>query len=220
VKVLAGLFAEDVHLVAAAKSRIRAMSDLKGKRVSIGADDSGTNVTARAVLAAYGLSSRNVQTAYDSVDDEVEDIQQGKLDAFFFVGATPVPLLSDLIARGVVRLVPVDGKGRQRLMKAVPDIEPATIPANTYAGTGSVETVRVRAIWIVRDSTPNPLTYGILRALFAPANRNDLDSAMPATHAIRLEDAARNLPAPLHPGAMRFFRETGNFSPPAKPGKI
>jgi hypothetical protein len=210
VEVLAALFPEDVHLVVAARTHIHSVGDLEGKRVSLGAEKSGTSVTARAVLAAYRLSERNVKTTHDSVDVETEQLQDGKLDAFFFVGATPVPLVSDLVARHMARLVPIDGAGRARLAKAVPGVEFDSIPAHTYGDTGAIETVQVRALWIVRDSLPASLAYGVLKALYNPANRDDLD-AMPATRAVRIDSAARHLPAPLHPGAARFFRESGKI---------
>src|SRR5207248_2808834 len=108
------------------------------------------------------------------------------------------------------RLVPIDGAGRARLAKAVPSVEFDTIAAHTYSGMGAVETVRVRALWIVRDSMAPSLAYGVLKALFNPANRDDLD-VMPATRAIRIDNATRNLPASLHPGAARFFREIGKI---------
>jgi TRAP transporter TAXI family solute receptor len=210
VEILAGLFSEDVNLVVAAKSRIGSIGDLKGKRVSLGVDGSGTEVTVQAVLAAFGLSERSMKATHESADAETEQLEDGKLDAFFFVGAAPVPLISDLLAHGTARLVAIDGVGRSRLAKTVPTIQPSLIPANTYPHTGAIQTVRVRALWIVRDSIPPPLAYSILKALYNPENRGDLDS-IPATRAIRVDDAARDLPAPLHPGALRFFRESGKI---------
>jgi TRAP transporter TAXI family solute receptor len=210
IQILAGLFSEDLHLVVAAKSKITTVNGLKGKRVSLGVEDSGTGVTVQAVLAAYGLSERAMKASHDPVDAEAEQLQAGKLDAFFFVGAAPVPLVSELVAHGAARLVAIDGSGRSRLIKMVSTIQADSIPANTYPGTGATQTVRVRALWIVRDSVPSPLAYSILKALYNPENRDDLDT-IPATRAIRLDNAARDLPAPLHPGAVRFFRESGRI---------
>ena len=210
VKVLAGLFQEDVLLVAAPKSSIRSVRDLKGKRVSIGADNSGTSVTAKAVLAAFGLSERDMKTQHSSVDTSIQSLNNGTLDAFFFVGGAPVPLVSDLLAHGNARLVPIDGSGRKRLTKTVSTIQAGVIPAGTYPHTGDVQGVRVRTLWIVRDSVAPTLAYDIVRALYSPQNREDLD-AVPALRSIHIDDAARNLPAPLHPGAARFFHESGKL---------
>jgi hypothetical protein len=208
--VLAGLFDEDVHLVVAAHSKISKVTDLRGKRVSIGGEQSGTIEMARAVLAAYGLSERTIKARHDPADISAA-LLGSKVDAFFFVGGAPVPLIDDLIARGQARLVPIDGKGRDKLLKAVPALSSDAIAANTYRGMPAVQTVRVRALWIVRDTTPVPLVYGIARSLFNVSNRDQLDAAMPATRSIRIDDAADVLPAPLHPGALRYYRESGRL---------
>ncbi len=93
----------------------------------------------------------------------------------------------------------------------MPALSSDTIAANTYPGTPAIQTVRVRALWIVRDTAPAPLVYGIAKSLFNASNRAQLDSGMPATRAIRIEDAVDGLPAPLHPGALRYFRELGHL---------
>jgi TRAP transporter TAXI family solute receptor len=206
VRVLAGLFDEDVHLVVAVHSKISKVADLRGKRVSIGGEQSGTIEMARAVLTAYGLSERAIKARHDSADMSAA-LLGSKVDAFFFVGGAPVPLIDDLIARRQARLVPIDGKGREKLLKAVPALSRDAIAANTYRGVPGVQTVRVRALWIVRDTTPVPLVYGIARSLFNASNRDQLDAAMPATRSIRIDDAVDVLPAPLHPGALRYYRE-------------
>ena len=210
VRVLAGLFDEDVHLVVAAHSKIAKVADLRGKRVSIGGEQSGTLEMARSVLAAYGLSERTIKARHDPADMSAA-LLGSKVDAFFFVGGAPVPLIDDLIARGQARLVPIDGKGRDRLIKAVRALSSDIIPANTYRGVPALQTVRVRALWIVRDSASVPLVYGIAKSLFHASNRAQLDAAMPATRAIRIDDAATVLPAPLHPGSERYLRELGRL---------
>ena len=210
INVLAGLFSEDVLLIAAAKSSVHSVRDLKGKRVSLGLENSGTALTAKAVIAAFGLSEQSVKDQRLSVDDETQQLESGKLDAFFFVGAAPVPLVADLLSQGAAQLVPIDGSGRARLVKAVPTVQPGLISAGTYPRTGNLQSVRVRALWIVRDSVAPALAYDIVRALYSPQNRDDLD-AIPAMRSIRIEDATRDLPAPLHPGAARFFRDSGKI---------
>jgi hypothetical protein len=209
VRVLAGLFDEDVHLIVAVHSRIAKVSDLRGKRVSIGGEQSGTLEMARAVLAAYGLSERTIKARHDPADMSAA-LLGSKLDAFFFVGGAPVPLIDNLLARRQARLVPIDGKGREKLVRAVPALSAGTIAANTYRGVPAVQTVQVRALWIVRDTTPVSLVYGIAKSLFNASNRAQLDAAMPATRSIRIDAAADVLPAPLHPGALRYFRELGH----------
>lgn len=217
IRVIANLFAEDVHLLVARKSKIDGVADLRGKRVSLGAPSSGTSVTVRAILAAYNIPEWRIKARHDPADVDAQLLQQGQIDAFFFVGGRPVGLVDDLVAHGVARLVPIDGKGRDKLIKAVPALRPDVIPAGTYRGTPATETVSVRALWIVNAHVPDTLVNGLTRALFAPGNRAALASGDAAAASIRLQSAAQDLPAPLHPGAERFYREVR--PPNTKAGK-
>jgi len=214
IRIIANLFPEDVHLVVARKSKIVGVPDLRGKRVSIGAESSGTSVTARAIVAAFGVSERRLKLRHDSPDVDAQLMQQGRLDAFFFVGGRPVGLIDDLIARGVARLVPIGGTGREQLLKADPDLAADTIPQGTYRGTLAIETVSVQALWIVNASEPNDLIYGITKSLFNPTNRAAFDGEGGSAASIRIGNATRDLPAPLHPGAERYFREVNRLQRP------
>ena len=211
IRVMADLFPEEVHLIVARGSRIAKVTDLRGKRVSLGVASSGTSVTAHAILAAYGVVEKRLKAQHDSADVDAQLMQKGQLDAFFFVGGSPVGLIQDLIGRGIARLVPIDGAGRNVLLKVAPALHVATIPAGTYPGTPATETVSVQALWIVNQHVSEPLVYGIVKALFDPANRAALLSQGGPAALIRLDSATSDLPAPLHPGAERFFRQSGRL---------
>lgn len=209
ISVIAGLFPEEVHVVASTKSHIATIAQLRGKRVSLGDEDSGTAVTALTVLHAYRIAERRIRIHHMTSDEAAAALEKDKIDAFFFVGGAPVGLVADLIAEGRAVLVPIDGAGRKRLLAEEPTLSADVIPANTYAKAPATQTVSTRALWIVNDSQPNAVVYGVVRALFSPANRTRLDQSHPSAKLIRLDSAASDLPAPLHPGAARFFREMG-----------
>lgn len=210
IRAIAALFPEDVHVVAAAGANISKISDLKGRRIDIGASESGTFDTAQAVLAAYRIPLWRIKASYDPAEIAAQRLDHGEIDAFFFVGGAPVALIRDLVARHRAVLVPVDGAGRTRLIRTRPGLAADAIAAEEYPDAhGSIETVSVRAIWIVNDSEPNGVVYGVTKALFNPANRAFLDAAHPSAKLIRLESATKDLPAPLHSGAIRYFRESG-----------
>ncbi len=209
VRVIAGLFPEDVHLLVGAKTKIATVADLRGKRVSIGVASSGSNVTARAVLAAYSLPSWRMHLSNDSVDVAAQLLQKGQIDAFFIVGGRPITVVDDLVAHGAARLVPIDGKGRDKLLKSNPLIKSDVIPAGTYRGMPAVQTVSVRALWVVNAQVPDALVYGIAKALFDRGNRAALNQGHDSAGQIRLSTAILELPAPLHPGAARFYRQAG-----------
>ena len=208
IRAIAALFPEEVHLIVSPRSKIRDIARLRGKRVSVGAANSGTAVTARAILSAFRI---RVKASDDPPDVAAQKLRDGKIDAFFFVGGTPVPLVASLIDSGNGILVPIDGAGRNRLLAREKGMSVDTIAAGTYNRTPAVPTVSVRALWIVSDQVPNETVYGVTRALFSSANRTTLDQGPAAARAIALSNAQRALTVPLHPGAAKFYRDNGKF---------
>jgi uncharacterized protein len=203
LRVIAALFPEEAHLVVAAKSGIQSVDDLRGRRVLMGLPNSASLLRARAILAAYRIRVREVA----SDEPGAQMLKNDKVDAYFAVAGVPLDSIRDLLAQHAARLVPINGEGRDRLLQMEPQLSAATIPAGAYPGTGTVETVSTRAYWVTRDSEPDALIYGLVRALFNPANRGALAASHPSAREIGLNIAATNPPAPLHPGAARFYRE-------------
>jgi len=207
LRVIAALFPEEAHLVVAAKSDIQSVFDLRGKRVFMGTPNSGGVTRARVILAAYRVRAREIV----SDDAPSQLMRDGKIDAYFTVTGVPLDSVKDLIVHHVARLAPIDGEGRDRLIRMVPQLSPAIIGANAYPGQPAVETVSTRAWWVTREGEPDPLVYGLVRALFNPANYPGLVASHPSARGIGLDSAAVNPPAPLHPGAARFYREKGKL---------
>ena len=204
VRVIASLFSEEVHLVVSEKAKVKSVADLKGKRVSLGLAGSGVGFTAREILTAYRVPEARLKTVTLDTAGAIALMKQDKLDAFFAVGGVPIEGVGDLLATHTAKLVPITGPVRDRLVKSEPSLEPATI---SYPGQETVGTVSTRALWIVRDSVPEGLVYGITRALFNPANREALSASHPSAREIGLTTAALMPPAPLHPGAARFYAD-------------
>jgi TRAP transporter TAXI family solute receptor len=204
LRVIASLFSEDVHLVVSEKANIKSLSDLKGKRVSLGLTGSGVGFTAREILTAYRVPEARLKQMSLDTPGAIALMKQGKLDAFFAVGGMPIEGIGDLLSSHTARLLPITGPTRDKLVKSEPSLELATI---AYPGQEPVATVSTRALWVVRDSVPDNLVYGITRALFNPANRDALSASHPSAREIGLNTAALMPPAALHPGAARFYAE-------------
>jgi TRAP transporter TAXI family solute receptor len=207
LRAIAALFPEAVHLVVAPNSGIQTVEDLRGKRVLLGEANTSSVTRGRAILAAYRVRAREIL----SDDPPGTLLRDGKIDAYFAVAGVPLDSIRDLLAHHQARLLPLDGEGRDRLLAAVPQLFPMVISAGSYPGAPAVETVATRAWWFTRNSEPDPLIYGLTRALFNPANRAGLAASHPAGRDITLDSAALNPPAPIHPGAARFYREAGKL---------
>src|SRR5262245_14517506 len=161
LRVVANLYGEDIHLVAAKTANIKSVADLRGKRVSISSEGSATNNVARAILTAYRVPERSIVANNDAAEKATDLLQSGQLDAMFYVGGTPANLVEQLLDEGVAELIPVNGEGRTRLLRAQPHLYSHEIADGTYTGVGSVETVAVDALWITDASQPESLIYGL-----------------------------------------------------------
>ncbi|MBV9548393.1 MAG: TAXI family TRAP transporter solute-binding subunit [Alphaproteobacteria bacterium] len=209
VRTIAALFPEAMHLVAANKAQVGRVSDLVGKRIYLGPAQSGSALMARDILAAFGVGP-NAFRRVES-DDPAADMAAGKLDAFFVLAAPAFPAVTAALAGGKAHLLPIDGEAAVRLLADDSQLAEAHIAANLYPVSGEVVTLSTRAVWVVNERASDALVYGLTRALFNPANQAALAASHPAAGAIDVATAAQSLPAPLHSGAARYYREVGKL---------
>jgi hypothetical protein len=215
IRVMADLFAEQMQLLVSARSPIKSVSDLKGKRVSLGNANSGADVIAEKILAAYGV--RNAKILRETYEISGGLLREGKIDAFFFLGGAPNILIADMVGRGQAKLVPIAGAGRAKLIAKVKGLSADSIAPGTYRGTGRIETISCHTLWIVKDTVPADTVYGLVRALYHPGNRAMLDQGPSPAQEIKLGETTSLLSVPLHAGAARFYREAGQLPQPPLP---
>lgn len=215
VRIIGDLYTEDLHLIAGSKTKIKSVEDLRGKRVSLSTEGSGTIVTARAVLAAYRVPEWRITASFETPDRAADLLRQGKIDAMFFVGGTPVSLVEQLLDEGAGVLVPINGAGRKRLLAEKPYLSAHTITAATYTNAGAVDTVGTGALWITNASQSDDLIYGMTKALYNPLNRPMIEARHLGANFLESSVAAKGATAPFHPGAARYFTEAKLM--PAKP---
>jgi TRAP transporter TAXI family solute receptor len=120
VRVIASLFSEDVHLVVSTESKIDSVAGLKGKRVSFGLPGSGVGFTADEILKAYDVPLARMRRFMLDTPAAMDELKQGRIDAFFAVSGVPLDGLGDLLASHAARLVPITGPGRTHLTKNQP----------------------------------------------------------------------------------------------------
>ena len=212
IRVMADLFPEEMQLLVAAHSPIKTVADLRGKRVSLGNANSGADVIAQQLLAAYGV--RNVKVVRETYEISGGLLREGKIDAFFFLGGAPNILIADMVGRGQAKLVPIDGRGRARLIAQVKGLSADIIPPGAYRGTGRLETISCHTLWIVNDSASADVVHDLVQALYHPGNRPLLEQGPNPAQEIKLGETLSLLSVPLHAGAQRFYREAGQLPPP------
>jgi len=209
LRAIANLYPESIHLVARKGSGIKTVADLKGKRVSLDEPGSGTLVDARLILAAYGLTEKDMKAEYLKSQQAADKLKDNALDAFFSVSGWPLGAIAELAATTGIDLVPIDGPEAENLIKAYSFFAADEIPEGAYKGVNGVKTVSVNAIWATSSKQPDKLIYDITAALWNPSTRRLLDSGHAKGRVIKLETATQGLGIPLHAGAEKFYKEKG-----------
>jgi hypothetical protein len=208
LRAIANLYQESLHVVVRADSPIASISDLKGKRVSLGERGAGTRATAILVLGAYGVSEKRFVGRQLPIGEAAAQLRDGKIDALFLVGSAPVPALAELAQTTSLRMLPVDGKPGEVLRREHPFLTVDIVPEGSYGDTAGVVTVGIGAYWLVLAELEEELAFGITQALWHPATRKLLDQSGTLGRRIRIEHALLGLPIPLHPGAERYYAGT------------
>lgn len=210
LRALASLYVESVHLVARTGSGIEGVADLRGRRVSLDVEGSGTLVDARLILAAHNLTPEDLQPVYAPLGRSLDLMSTGEIDALFLVAGYPAPAIAELTRDGGATLVPIAGPESGKLLREHRFFTPDTIPGGTYPNIErSLPTLGVAALWVVSATLEPALVYEITSALWRPGARAALSAGHPKGASIRLEQALRGVAIPLHPGAARYYREHG-----------
>ncbi len=203
---ITAIYPNYIQIVASKDSGIKTLADLKGKRLSVGAPKSGTELNARAILAAAGMSYKDLgKVEYLPFAESVELMKNRQLDATLQSAGLGVASLRDLATSVEITVVEVPAAV---VDKAGPPFVKVAIPANTYTGqTAAVPAAAVVNYLATHEGMKEETVYQMTKAIFE--NLPDLAAAHAAARSIKLENALDGMPLPLHPGAARYFKEKG-----------
>jgi hypothetical protein len=206
LRTIGAIYPNYIQIVATADSGIKTLSDLKGKSLSVGAPKSGTELNSRAILAAAGMTYKNIgKVEYLPFAESVDLMKNRQLDATLQSAGLGVASLRDLSMSTDITVVSVP---KSIVDKIGPPFVPAMIPANTYTGQDKdVPTAAVVNYLVTSSAISDDLAYQMTRLIFE--SLPELATAHAAGKEIRLETAAAGSPVPLHPGAIRYYREKG-----------
>lgn len=209
LRAIANLYPEMIHIVVRRDAGILTVRDLKGKRVSLDREGSGTLVDAMLILEAYGLKPADLTIEHLEPGPAADRLREGTLDAFFFVAGVPAAAITDLAATVPVGLVPISGPESERLRQTYPFFSANYIPAGSYPGVYATPTVSVGAQWLVAAEVPEETVYGVTRALWHASTGKLLEAGHAQGRHIQMGTALDGIGIPLHPGATRYYREAG-----------
>ena len=203
------LYPETVLLVTRAGAGIADVTDLKGRTVDIGHPGTGPRGHAEDVLRLYGIDrKREVVARSLGLDDAARALVDGTIDALFCTVGSPSAALAAAAEATDIAIVPIDSEAVGAFVAARPGYVPATLPPGTYRGVAApVATYAVTATVVSSADAAEDLVYDVVRIVFE--NLDVLRSAHPALGGLAPAAMLKNLAAPLHPGAARYYREQG-----------
>jgi TRAP transporter TAXI family solute receptor len=201
---------EPFTVVARADAGIKTFADLKGKRVNIGNPGSGQRGTMEELMAAMGWTKDDFKLASELKPDEhSKALCDNKIDAFVYTVGHPAGNIQEAAASCDVVVVDVSGPVVDKLVKDNPYYRYATIPGGMYRGTDNdVKTFGVGATFVSSDKVPDETIYYVVKAVFD--NFDEFKKLHPAFAVLKQEEMVKDgLSAPLHDGAVKYYKEVG-----------
>jgi len=213
LRAMLGLWPNVCQIVTTADSGIKTFADLKGKRVGVGAPNSGVELNARMMFEAHGMSYKDCRIDYLSYGEAIDQMKNNLCDAAFVTSGLGNATIRELGVSHKIAFVPVDGEARQRLIQKYPFYIESVIPAAAYGTATDTQTAAVMNIMLVDVKLPADVVYDLLSNIYSPAGLEAIGAAhgQAKTH-IKPATALRGIvgtSVPFHEGAIRYYKEKG-----------
>ena len=210
LRSLFSLYPQTINLIASRLSGIKSLKDLRGRRVNVGIKGSGDRVNAIDILNATGMNIKSIKQSSDSISIASKKFQEGKIDAFFYTIGHPSLVISEASnVQGGALVVPIDNV--DSFLIKYPYYQSTLIPMNSYSNMENskerVESIGILTTFITTEDIPEGIIYKIVKHIFD--NFEDFKSEHAVLKDLDKKAMLQGLTAPLHPGAERYFRESG-----------
>lgn len=208
LRALVPLYAEPIHFLVAKGSNIKTIQDLKGKRVSVGAVGSGTEVTVRTLLKVAGLDpDKDIRAENLGLSDTAGAFADKNIDAALTVGALGIAGVVEITTLGTAEFRDIAADVVDKLSKELPYYLPFDIPANTYKD--QTKPVKAMASWnvlITSDKLKDEDAYKMTKALYE--HKQDILNVSTRLASMSPENL-KYVQVPLHKGAEKYYKEIG-----------
>ncbi len=207
-RALASIYPNAVQIVTLADSGISSLSDLRGKRVSVGAPGSGTEINANTLLETNGITYDDITVQRLNFNETADALRDGDIDAGFWSVGPPTSSILNLAATRDIRLIGLTDEEIANAREAEPVFARYTLRAGIYDGVEEpVPTVSIPNVLVVNADLDEELAYQITKVLFE--HTDELIAIHPAANDTTVEFSLESTPVPFHPGAIRYYEEVG-----------
>jgi hypothetical protein len=210
LRAVFALHPEPVTVVARKEANIKSFADFKGKRFNVGNPGSGTRASLEELIGAMGWKLSDFALASElKADEHGPALCDGKIDGFFYLVGHPSANIQDPTTVCGAKLVPVTGSAVDKLVKEKPYYAKATIPGGMYPGNDQpTQTYGVLATFVSSSKVPANIIYAVVKGVFD--NFDEFKKLHPALGNLDPKNMIKDgLSAPLHDGAVRYYKEKG-----------
>ena len=212
IRAVGSLYDNMIQIVTTADSGITSIDDLKGKRVSVGAPGSGTEVNAMTLLAANGISFDDFTAERLNFNETADALANGDIDAGFWSVGAPTSSILNLATTNDIRIIGLTDAQIAAADAADPTFAPTTLAGGVYEGVAEdVATLGVPNVLVVSSEMDEETVYQITKAIYE--NITELQAVHPAANETTIAFTLSATPVPLHPGAIRYYEEAGATIP-------
>lgn len=201
---------EPFTVVARKEANAKTLADLKGKRFNIGNPGSGTRASMEELMNAMGWKVGDFSLAAElKADEHGPALCDGKIDGFFYAVGHPSANIQDPTTTCGAKLVSITGPAVDKLVADKPYYAKATIPGGLYPNNPEpATTYGVLATVVASSKTPTDTVYAMVKAVFD--NFDEFKKLHPALAHLQPQNMVKDgLSAPLHEGALKYYREKG-----------
>lgn len=204
VNTLFALYPNLVHTLTLEKSGITSLSQLKGKRISLGAPASGTAVTSAALLESLGIDvKKDIDAVYLNYSETTNALANGQIDAGFIVGGQGVGAVTQIALTHKIKVLSITPEESAMFMKKYPAYSTYDMPAGVYNNVGEVSTLSVWNVLVVNAKMSDDMAYNLTKAAYE--NIGDVRKVVKMAEMTTPENADRLQGVPLHPGAQKYL---------------
>lgn len=199
------LYGETLTIIVRADASIQSLDDIKGRRIFAGGQGSGSRATWDALEASMGWPAGGTSKVAATFDPTSNPLCAGQVDALISLSGHPSSGVRDQLAACRSRFVPIDDKSLAKFLGHQPNARRAVIPARAYGLGFDTETIGVTAVLVTRSDIPDTDVYAVASSVLR--NLSQFRGAHPSLSQLNAQVMQEGLPAPLHPGAARAFKE-------------
>jgi len=209
LRAVCALYPEHIQVIVTKDAKMKKFTDIKGKRVGVGAPGSGVEGDVQALFKQAGLTYKDLAKA-DFLDfaATTSRFKDNQIDVGFVVAGFPTASVMDLLTtKNNITLFSFDDAFLKALNKTYPFMVPSVIPAGTYKGISAVKTPAITSFLVTYNGVSGEDIYNFLDGLYK--NINEVHASHAKGKEINLKTGVEGLTIPLHPAAAKFFRDKG-----------